>query len=256
MERFYMSDSESLSDKEILNKFGQVIMELVHKKTCQNIQWILSGYSNPTDSDAELFLEYAKLDDCVKSVINKLLLVSVNKAIANFLFVLSDFDRLGEYRDSIAINTYYVDREGNKKRIVEIYDNWSGIFSCEWKEQSVTFKNEIAPENPRRIEHIKVFPSTSKNIDELVTTKQSVSQFDIENMMAEVREKTKREMSSLLGSSYLLDYLAHRFPEMKPEHWNEIEKIGNDNGDRFSNMFSKALESQSLENYIEYLRTL
>jgi hypothetical protein len=247
-------------NKEILDKFGQVILDVVHKKTCHNLQSILSGYSNPTHPYAQLFLEYAQLNEHAKKIVNKLLLEAVNKTIANFLFFLSDFDQL-DASDTIVVNVYYADKNKNKTSIAGImntmhYENYAGLFSCEWLEKFATFKDEIAPENPRRIEHIKVFPSNSKCVEEFVAIKQSVSQFDMENKIAEVRNKTKREMSSLLGSSYLCGYLVHRFPEMKPEQWNEIEKIGNNNGDRFSDMFDKALESQSLETYIEELRVL
>jgi hypothetical protein len=251
-----MSDNQPLSDKEILDKFGKMIMELVHTKTCHNIQAILSGYSNPNTRNAELFLEYANLDDNAKKVTNKLLLHAVNNAIANFLFVLTDFDCLDEYRDTIAINTYYIDTNGNRKRIVKIYDNLMGLFSCDWIEQLATFKEEIAPENPRRIDFIKVFPTVKKNIDNTCQDEQqNLSQFDIENMIAKVIEETKKEMRYRLGSLYLIKYLTNRFlPNMKPEQWDEIEQIGNHDEERFSVMFDMAMNSQSLESYIEELR--
>jgi hypothetical protein len=259
LEEYIMNENQSVSSKEVLDKFGKVIMELVHQKTCQNIQWILSGYSNPNDPDAKLFLEYADLDDKAQSIINKLLLRAVNSTIANFLFMLSDFDHLNESCDSITINSYYTDKEGNKKRIVELYDNWSGLFSCEWLEYWANFKYEIAPENPRNIDRIKIFPNQSENIEDLVHNKQqnqSLSEFDIENMIANAHNETKKEMQYRLGSLYLIKYLTNRFlPNMKPEQWNEIEQIGNHDGDRFSAMFDMALKCQSLEAYIEEIRT-
>jgi hypothetical protein len=251
-----MSENQPLSNKEILDKLGKVIMELVHTKTCHNIQAILSGYSSPNSHNAELFLEYADLDNSAKKVTNKLLLQAVNYAIANFLFVLTDFDSQDEYCDTIAINTYYIDTDGNKKRIVKIYDNLMGLFSCDWVEQLAIFKEEIAPEKPRRIDLIKVFPAVKKNIGNTSQEEQqNLSQFDIENMIAKVRHETKEEESYLSGSFYLMQYLTHRFfPNMKPEQWNEIEQIGNHDGDRFSEMFEMALKCQSLETYIEEIR--
>jgi hypothetical protein len=252
-----MSENQSLSNEEILDRLGKVVMEFVHTKTCKNIQSILSGYYAHSPC-AELFLEYTNLDDSAKKVTNKLLLEAVNYAIANFLFVLTDFDCLDEYRDTIAINTYYIDTEGNRKRIVKIYDNLMGLFSCDWIEQLATFKDEIAPENPRRTECIKVFPTTDKNIANNTAEQneqQNLSPFDVENMIAKARQETREEESCLAGSYYLMQYLMHRFlPNMKPEQWNEIEKIGNSDGERFSEMFEMALDCQSLETYIEEIK--